>query len=176
MSDPFVGEIRMNAFNFAPRGWATCSGQLLAIAQNQALFSLLGTMYGGNGQTTFALPDLRGRVPVHAGQNSQSFESIQQGDRAGVEAVALGQSHLPLHTHGVRASTDLASGPNPAGAVMGAKVRGGVDVYGPASSPPAVLAPGAIANAGGGQAHNNMQPSLVVNFCIALVGIFPSRN
>lgn len=169
MSEPFFGEIRMCAFNFPPKGWATCDGQLLAISQNQALFSLLGTTYGGNGQTTFGLPDMRGRSPIHFGSANPL------GQSAGAESVALAQSQLPTHAHGVRASSDLAATTNPAGGLMGAKGRGGADVYAPATNL-TPLAPAAVGTAGGGQAHDNMQPSLVVSFVIALQGIFPSRN
>lgn len=174
MSDPFIAEIRMCAFDFAPRGWAACSGQVLPINQNQALFSLLGTTYGGNGVTTFALPDLRGRTPVHWGQGP-GLPSVILGEAAGAEAVTLTTAQLPAHGHGVRASSDLAAATSPAGAVMGAKPRGGADVYAMASNL-TPLAVGAVANEGGGQPHENMQPSTVVNFVIALVGIFPSRN
>ena len=174
MSEPFLAEIRMCAFAFAPRGWATCSGQLLAIAQNQALFALLGTTYGGNGTTTFALPDLRGRVPVHHGQGP-GLPSVNQGERGGAENVTLTQGQLPQHGHSVRASTDLAATTSPAGAVTGAKPRLGADIYAPAGNL-TTLAAGAVANAGSGQPHPNVQPSLVVNFVIALAGIFPSRN
>lgn len=174
MSEPFIGEIRMCAFNFPPRGWATCDGQLLAINQNQALFSLLGTTYGGNGTTNFALPDMRGRAPCHWG-TGPGLPPMSIGERAGAESVTLITSQLPAHGHGVRASTDLASATSPAGALMGAKGRGGADVYAPANNLTALASSG-VGPTGGGQAHDNMQPSLVVNFVIALTGIFPSRN
>lgn len=174
MSDPFIAEIRMCAFNFAPRSWAQCDGQLLAISQNQALFSLLGTTYGGNGTTNFALPDLRGRAPVHWG-TGPGLPSVSLGEKAGAESVTLAASQLPAHGHGVRASSDLAGSTSAAGAVLGAKPRGGTDVYAaPTNLTP--LAGGAVGNTGGGQAHENMQPSTAVNFVIALTGIFPSRN
>jgi microcystin-dependent protein len=174
MSDPFIAEIRMCAFDFAPRFWAACDGQLLPISQNQALFSLLGTTFGGNGTTTFALPDMRGRTPVHWGQGA-GLGGVTLGEAAGTEAVTLTAAHLPSHSHGVRASSDLAAATSPAAAVMGAKPRGGIDAYAaPGNLTP--LAPGAVGNAGGGQPHENMQPSLAVNFVIALSGIFPSRN
>jgi microcystin-dependent protein len=169
MSQPFLGEIRQFGFNFAPRGWAFCSGQLMPISQNDALFALIGTTYGGDGQQTFALPDLRGRVPVHPGN------AVQLGQVAGVESVTLLAQNLPPHNHGVMASADLAAGASPAGNVMGAKGRGGVDVYAPATNL-TPLAGGAVGSAGSSQPHNNLQPMLVVNFCIALEGIFPSRN
>jgi microcystin-dependent protein len=174
MSEPFIAEIRMCAFSFAARGWAQCNGQLLPISQNQALFSLLGTTYGGNGTTTFALPDLRGRVPLHAVQGP-GLPNVVLGEAGGAEAVTLNQNQLPPHGHGVRASSDLAGATSPAGAVTGAKPRGGADIY---SSPGSLtpLAAGAVGSAGGSQPHSNTQPSVVVNFVIALVGIFPSRN
>jgi microcystin-dependent protein len=175
MSDPFIAEIRQFGFNFAPRGWATCDGQLLPIAQNTALFSLLGTTFGGNGTTNFALPDLRGRMPLHFGLGA-GLSSVSLGESGGAEAVTLTTAQLPPHLHNVLASADLAASADPSGNVMGAKGRGGVNVYAPASNLTA-LAPGAVnASAGGGQAHDNVQPSSVVNFCIALQGIFPSRN
>lgn len=173
MSDPFIGEIRTFGFNFAPNGWATCDGQLLSIAQNQALFSILGTTYGGNGQTNFGLPDLRGRAPVHVGSSPSG--TVQLGELAGAETVTLLPQNLPAHGHNLMASADLVSATSPAGNVMGAKGRGGVDVYAAASNL-TPLAGGAVGLAGGNQPHDNMQPSLAVNFCIALVGIFPSRN
>lgn len=174
MAEPFIGEIKMFAGNFAPRGWATCQGQILSIAQNTALFSLLGTTYGGNGQTTFALPDLRGRAPVHWGQGP-GLPPFSLGQMAGQEAVTLLASNLPAHGHGVMASGDLAGATSAAGALLGAKGRGGVDVY--ASGGAATqLAPGTSSATGGSQAHPNLQPSLAIVFIIALEGIFPSRN
>lgn len=170
MSQPFIGEIRPFAFNFAPRNWATCSGQVLSIAQNQALFSLLGTTYGGNGQTTFALPDLRGRTPIHLGTG------YVQGQAAGVENVTLIASQLPSHTHTVMASADLAAASTPSGNVMGAKPRFGADVYAAGTNPTALSSASAGPATATGGAHGNMQPSLTLNFCICLFGIFPSRN
>lgn len=174
MSEPFIGEIRPFGFNFAPRGWAMCNGQLMSIAQNQALFSLLGTNYGGDGQSTFGLPDLRGRAPVHPG-TGPGLAPVVPGETSGVEAVTLIQTHLPPHGHTTRASADLVNSTSPAGNVMGAKGRGGVNVYAAANNL-TPLAPGAVASAGSSQAHDNMQPSLVMNFCIAVEGIYPSRN
>ncbi|MBA4175048.1 MAG: phage tail protein [Leptothrix sp. (in: Bacteria)] len=174
MSEPFIGEIRPFGFNFAPVGWAQCDGQLLSIAQYSALFSLLGTTYGGDGQSTFGLPDLRGRAPVHPG-NGPGLPPVSQGEVGGAETVTLLPQHLPPHGHTTRASADLAAGTSPAGNLMGAKGRGGVDVYAAPTNLTA-LAPGAVSSAGSSQAHDNMQPSLVVNFCIALEGIYPSRN
>lgn len=169
MAEPFLGEIRMFSFAFAPKGWALCDGRLLPINQNQALFALLGVTYGGNGTTNFGLPDLRGRVPVHFGSG------VVQGEMAGREAVVLSASQLPAHSHPVRASSDVANASSAAGAVLAGKPRGGVDVYAnPSNLEP--LAAGSVGNTGSSQAHPNMQPSLVMNFCIALQGIFPSPN
>jgi microcystin-dependent protein len=169
MSQPFLGEIRMFGCTFAPRGWAFCWGQTLAISQNSALFSLLGTQYGGNGQTTFALPDLRGRAPIHASANDP------QGAMGGVENVTLITANLPPHTHAVVASSDVADAISPGGNRLAAKPRLGANVF----AEPTNLTPllgSSVSISGGSQPHNNTQPSLGVNFCIALEGIFPSRN
>ncbi len=166
MAEPFLGEIRLMSFVEPPKGWAQCSGQLLPINTNQALFALLGTTYGGNGTTNFALPDLRGRVPIHRSQ------SHIQGERAGEQAHTLTLSELPQHTHRVRASSAATGGTaTPAGKFLG----GGNNVYrnGGAST---TLSGETVTNAGGSQAHLNMQPFLTLNFCIALQGIFPSRD
>ncbi|HVN37566.1 MAG TPA: tail fiber protein [Myxococcota bacterium] len=169
MAEPFIGEIRIFGGNFAPKGYATCDGQILAIAQNQALFSILGTTYGGNGQTTFALPDLRGRVPQH-------FSSATPlGQRAGVESVTLTTAQIPAHDHGISASAEAAGSTSPAANVLAKKPRFGADVYAAPASLIA-LSPASIANTGGGQPHINLQPYLVLTFVIALVGVFPSRN
>lgn len=169
MSDPFLGEIRIHAFDFAPRGWALCNGQLLPINQNQAVFALLGTTYGGNGQTTFALPDLRGRVPLHFGPQNPL------GARSGQVAVTLATSQLPPHTHAVAASAEPASSTDPGSAVLAKKRRFGANAY--AAAPPNVaLAASAIGSTGGSQPHENRQPYTALSFCIALQGIFPSRN
>ena len=170
MSTPFLAEVRLFGFNFPPRGWATCDGQLLAINQNQALFSLLGTTYGGDGRTTFALPDLRGRMAVHVGSG------ISLGQRAGAETVTLAAAQLPAHTHNVYASADLVSTADPTGNVMGAKGRGGVDVFAPPNNLTPLSTAAVDASPGGSQPHTNLQPYGVVNFCIALQGVFPSRN
>jgi len=169
MSEPFIGEIRPFGFNFVPRNWALCDGSLQSIAQNSALFAILGTTYGGDGQNTFGLPDLRGRMPVHMGP------TIQQGQPGGLESVTLTSGQLPPHSHGVMASADLAGATTPAGNVPGAKPRGGVNAYAAATNL-TPLAAGGVSTAGSSQAHNNMQPSLVLNFCIALYGVFPSRS
>src|SRR3954447_15532239 len=152
MAEPFMGEIRLMSFGFPPQGWATCDGQLLPINQNQALFSLLGTTYGGNGQTNFALPDLRGRVPVHEGSGHTL------GERAGEQAHTLSISESPTHTHVFNASTTAAAAnTGPGGNSLGQS--SGVFLYGAASNATAMAA-NAISNAGGGQAHQNMQPFL----------------
>jgi microcystin-dependent protein len=174
MSQPYIGEIRPFGFDFAPRGWAICQGQVMSIAQNQALFAILGTTYGGNGVQTFALPDLRGRTPIHWGNNAGN--SYVLGQSSGVESVTLLASQLPSHTHSVMASADLSAAVSPAGNVMGAKPRGGADVYAAGTNPTALSAASVGPLTATGGAHENMQPSLTLNFCIALNGIFPSRN
>jgi microcystin-dependent protein len=166
MAEPFIGEIKMVAFDFAPRGWALCNGQLLPIGQNQALFSILGTTYGGNGTTTFALPDLRGRSPVHFGSQ------ISLGQVGGEENHTLIQAEMPAHNHTVAGDSADASVSSPAGSVWAAS---GNDPFS-SSAPNTGMNPASVSNAGGSQPHSNQQPYLVVNFVIALVGIFPSRN
>ena len=165
--EPFLGEIRLVAFSFAPRGWAFCAGQLLPINQNQALFSLLGTSYGGDGRTTFALPDLRGRVPIGAGQGTAG-STYELGSSGGQETVKLKASQLPAHSHQVRASSGGSTAKNPSDRVPAA---GGA--Y--AATPNAKMNAAMIGNSGGGQAHDNRQPYLGLNYIIALQGIFPSR-
>jgi microcystin-dependent protein len=168
MAEPFLGEIRMVSFGFAPRGWALCNGQLLPINQNQALFALLGTTFGGDARVNFALPNLQGRAPVHTGAG------LTLGETGGAEAVTISQAQLPTHSHVMRASADVASSPDPAGRVPGKKARFGSDVYAAPANPTA-LAPSSLALAGGSQAHLNMQPFLTLGFVIALQGIFPSQ-
>ncbi|NHZ42244.1 MULTISPECIES: phage tail protein [Massilia] len=170
MSEPFFAEIRMMSFNFPPKGWAVCNGQLLPINQNQALFSLLGTQYGGNGQTNFALPDLRGRVPVHTGAVSGP-----PGSTGGQETVTLAPSQLPVHAHALNATTALATSGSPANALAGKKGRLGRDLFA-APANQVALNENTVTPRGGSQAHSNMQPFLTVNFVIALQGIFPSPN
>jgi microcystin-dependent protein len=166
MAGQFIGEIRLMAFNFPPKDWAFCNGQLLPINQNQALFSLLGTTYGGDGRVTFALPNLRGRVPIHFG-NAHSL-----GEAAGSESVTITQQTMPQHVHSVLASTAATGGSaNPTNKFLG----GGNNVY-RGGNPTTTLNPAAVANAGGSQPHENRAPFLVLNFCIALIGDFPSRN
>ena len=167
MGTPYLSEIRIFSFGFAPRNWAMCNGQFLPIAQNQALFSLMGTTYGGNGQTTFALPNLQGRVPVHAGSG------FNQGQAAGEAAHTLSIAEMPSHTHMAQASTQPGNQVTAANNVLASPANLS---YAPFGSSPTSLVPSTITNMGGSQAHNNMQPYLALNFCIALQGIFPSRN
>jgi microcystin-dependent protein len=166
MSEPFMGEVKIFSFNYAPVGWAQCNGQFLPINQNQALFSLLGTMYGGNGVTTFALPDLRGRVPMHIGNGHT------QGERGGEGSHTVTLAEMPQHTHQVNASTTDGNQPIPAAALLARTVN---NIYQTAASFVPLNA-GTIGKAGGSQAHTNLEPLLTLNFGIALQGIFPSQN
>lgn len=172
MSEPFVGEIRMFAGNFAPRGWAFCDGQLLAVSQNDALFSLLGTIYGGDGRTTFGLPDLRGRIPVHAG-HGPGLSERRLGAKGGAEKVTLTVNQLPPHGHPLRASADVANESNPAGRVPAQTST--FDLYAAAGTPSPLAATAATA-VGGSRSHSNEMPYLCIHFIIALVGIYPSRH
>ena len=174
MSEPFLAEIRMFGFNFPPRGFAFCDGQILPINQNQALYSLLGTTYGGDGRTTFALPDLRGRVPVHTGSQPGN-EQVTLGEKAGQETHTLSAAELPQHTHTVSASGNQATESSLAGNVLSSQARRGIAMYNNTTSRTELDA-GTVTNSGGGQAHNTMQPFLTINFSIALQGLFPSRN
>jgi microcystin-dependent protein len=169
VADPFLGEVKLMSFNFAPRGWALCNGQLLPINQNQALFSLLGTTYGGNGTTNFALPNFQGRVPIHVGNGHT------QGESSGEFNHTLSISELPGHTHVATASTSSASTSTPAGNTVLAQSTG-AGLYASASSNAVAMNAAALANFGGSQPHQNLQPYLTLNFSIALQGIFPSRN
>jgi microcystin-dependent protein len=166
MAEPFLSEIRIMSFVFAPRGWALCNGQLLPINQNQALFSLLGTTYGGDGRVNFALPDLRARTPIHVGGGHTL------GERGGEQAHTLSIAELPQHTHVVNAANVPASTNTPTNALVLANSTAS-SLYGPATNL-AAMSPASITNAGGSQAHLNMQPFLTLSFCIALQGIFPS--
>jgi microcystin-dependent protein len=173
MSNPFLGEIRVISFNFAPKGWALCNGQFLPINQNQALFSILGTTYGGNGQTTFALPDLRGRVPFHIGQG------FTLGQRGGEASHTLTLSELPAHTHQAKGSSTPGTLVFPATAgASGQHNIWAVTSLAPYAAAPAgqAMDPGCVSNTGGSQPHENRQPYLTLNFMIALIGIFPSQN
>jgi microcystin-dependent protein len=169
MSDPYLGQIQSFGFNFAPRGWALCNGQVMNIATNTALFSLLGTMYGGNGQTTFALPDLRGRTSLHFGQG-KGLSDYVIGEVGGSESITLITANLPAHNHTLNASSGAKLNNQPK-----ANHLGGANIYNAATIDSA-LAPDTIGLTGGGQPHENRQPFLVINWCIAMEGIFPSRN
>jgi microcystin-dependent protein len=182
MSESFIGQIMMAGFNFAPRNWALCNGQLLPINQNQALFSLLGTQFGGNGTTNFALPDLRSRTPIgYASSVDPGWQppSVQIGQASGVENVTLLSTNLPAHTHAANASTDNASHRVPRNRVFATSTSSGgaaLPIYAASNGPLVPLNPATVGPAGGNQPHPNMQPYSVINFCIALQGIFPSRN
>ena len=166
MAEPFLGELKIVSFNFAPKGWALCNGQFLPINQNQALFSILGTTYGGNGQTTFALPDLRGRAPCHTGGG------LDLGQKGGQEFHTLTQSEMPMHVHMLMASSTAANNQLPANNVLALSPQ---QVYtAPANFTP--MEPSSVSNIGGSQPHENRQPFLVLNIIIALQGIFPSQN
>ncbi len=171
MSEPFVGEIRMFAGNFAPRAWAFCDGQLLAISQNDALFSLLGTVYGGDGRTTFGLPDMRGRLSVHAG-TGPGLSSRRLGAKSGVEKVTLTVNQLPSHTHAYQGSTNAGNSNTPAGNVLAGRADA-TYIETPAS---ASMSSNSVTNVGGSQSHTNLMPYLCVNYIIALVGLYPSRQ
>ncbi len=166
MSEPFLAEVRIVGFNFAPRGWAFCDGQILPINQNQSLYSLLGTSYGGDGRTSFALPELRGRSPIHVGNGHA------QAEKSGQEGVTLNTADMPAHIHAEMASSDAVSSSDPTNRVTGTNAGKPYHSDGTAAN----MAADMLTNAGGGQAHNNMQPYLAVNYCIALRGLFPSRN
>jgi microcystin-dependent protein len=172
MADPFVAEIRMFGFTFAPAGWAQCNGQLLPISQNTALFSLLGTFYGGDGKSTFALPDLQGSVPLHQGQG-QGLSEYVIGQQGGSQNVTLLQSEIPAHSHSWKASGQDGNEQNPGNQMTAITV--GLAMYAPLSQQ-TEMAPQAISPAGGSLPHNNMMPYLVVNFCIAMQGVFPPRG
>ncbi len=166
MSNGFLGELRIVSFNFAPKGWAMCNGQFVPINQNQPLFSLLGTTYGGNGQTTFALPNMQGCVPIHVGNGHT------QGERAGTDSVTLTQQQLPAHSHAVKGSSNTADTPAAAGNFW---ASAGQQIY--SNTQNAAMSPAAThGNAGGSQPHENRPPYLTLNFIILLQGVFPSRN
>ncbi len=167
MSEPFLAEVRIVGFNFAPRGWAFCDGQILPINQNQSLYSLLGTTYGGDGRTSFALPDLRSRTPLHVG------DGHTLGQKGGAETVTLTAAEIAAHTHAAKATSNPPDNATPQNDNLAATV----DIYrNEEAATTTALRSGTVTNAGGGQAHDNMQPFLALNFCIALRGLFPSRN
>ncbi|MBW8334644.1 MAG: tail fiber protein [Prolixibacteraceae bacterium] len=170
MAEPFLSEIRILSFNFAPKGWALCNGQLLPINQNQALFSLLGTTYGGDGRVNFALPDLRGRAPIHVGSGHTL------GERGGEQAHTLTISELPQHLHTVNNSLSSSLGDADASALDALANSGDEKRFTSGETNMAAMSPAAVSNVGGSQAHQNMQPFLTLSFCVALQGIFPSPN
>jgi microcystin-dependent protein len=173
MSDQFVAEIRIFPFNFPPTGWAFCDGQLMPLSQNTALFSLLGTTYGGDGKSTFALPDLQGSVPMQPGQG-QGLSLRDLGEMSGVESITLLQSEMPFHTHNVMASTEDGEFKPPApNRILGRSIN--AFLYQSSNAGLGIMTPQQVGLAGGGLPHNNMQPYLTLNFCIALQGIFPQR-
>lgn len=177
MSEPFISEIKMFGFDWAPRGWAKCDGQLLPIDQNQVLFSLLGTNFGGDGYTSFGLPDLRGRAPMHANNGKSTI-----GMKGGAETVTLDESQIPNHGHRVRATTSNANTNNFQGSILAAGFdkralqQKPLDMYGPAEELTCLHSDSITSAGSSGQSHNNIQPSCVLNFCIALKGDFPQRD
>jgi len=173
MSSPYIGEIRMFGGNFAPAGWAMCQGQLMPISQNDTLFNLIGTTYGGDGQETFGIPDVQGRLPIHMGTNPQTGTTFQIGEMAGVESVTLTTNQIPIHNHALVASTGSGTTGVPTGNVLASNLQ--VSLY--SQFPPTNnMNAAGITNVGGSQPHENMMPFLVVTFIISLFGIFPSQN
>jgi len=176
MSEPFVAEIRIFAGNFAPRGWAFCNGQLLPISQNTALFSLIGTTYGGDGRSTTALPNMAGRAPMHPGRGP-GLTSRRLGEKGGVEMVTLTEAQMPNHDHTLMGTTAPGSSTQPAGNAFARSPPPAVfNVYRTGSPATVAGAENVMDNAGGSQAHNNMQPFMAINYIIALVGLYPSRS
>ena len=181
MAEPFIGQIILVGFNFEPVNWAFCNGQLLSISQNAALFSLVGTFYGGNGTTNFALPDLRSRVPLHFGQGN-GLSPYAIGESAGVENVSLLSSQIPAHTHALNATASYGAAQSPAGAFLAetsqdGSSRGSIYFgYSAAQTTPATLNPNSVGLTGGNLPHPNIQPVLALNYIISLAGIFPSRG
>jgi len=173
--DPFIGQIQAFGFGFAPRGWALCDGQLLAINENTALFSLIGTNYGGDGRTTFALPDLRGRVALHQGQGP-GLGRYAIGQQGGSETVTLTEAEMPAHNHPVTCVTSNGNVPSPAGALPAAEGAPNADIWSNENSNLSKMAPEMLTAVGGGSAHDNMQPYLTQSWCIALQGTYPSRS
>ena len=174
--DPFVAEIRIFPFNFAPKGWAFCDGQILPLSQNTALFSLLGTTYGGDGKSNFALPNMQGNAPMHPGQGP-GLSLHDLGETGGSDTVSLLESEIPSHSHAMMASSDSADNFVPAAAIMLAKPLGrGNNLFATTATPLVAMNDNALAPAGGDQPHNNLQPYLTLNFCIALQGVYPPRS
>lgn len=173
MGQPFIGEIRMFAGSFAPAGWAFCDGQLMPIAENDALFTLIGTTYGGDGQETFALPNLQSRIPIHQG-DGPSTSPRTLGQMAGVESVTLSTQQIPIHTHPMVVSTASGTGSAPSGNVLAAGAN--VSIYRPATIPNQPMNPASVSPTGGSQPHDNMHPFLVISFIISLYGLFPQFN
>jgi microcystin-dependent protein len=171
MSSPYIGEIRMFGGSFAPAGWAFCAGQLMPISQNDALFNLIGTTYGGNGEDTFALPDLQGRMPVHAGTGS-SGTTYQIGEKAGTETVTLTTQQMPVHNHVFLANSATATSPTPQDNIAAVNTQNQYAV----SATPTAMNAAMLGASGGSQPHENMMPYLVVSFILSLFGIFPSQN
>jgi microcystin-dependent protein len=170
MAEPFLSEIRIMSFGFPPKGWALCNGQLLPINQNQALFSLLGTTYGGDGRVNFGLPNLQGNVPIHMGQGHTL------GEKGGEQAHTISIAELPTHIHFAQANNSPAAQADPTNAFFAQAPTALGTVYNTTNASLVAMNPAAVANAGGSQAHQNMQPFLTLSFCIALQGIFPSQN
>jgi microcystin-dependent protein len=175
MSDPFVAEIRMFSGNFAPKGWAFCDGQMLPISQNTALFSLLGTTYGGDGRTIFGLPNLQGRAPMQPG-HGPGLSSYSLGESGGTETVTLTEAQTPTHTHTLSGVTQPGTqfAPSPANSVLARSVGG--NAYAPSASPSVSMSPASLSSSGGSQSHQNMQPYLTITFIIALQGVYPPRG
>jgi microcystin-dependent protein len=173
MSEPYLGEIRMFGGNFAPAGWAFCAGQLLPISENEALFQLVGTTYGGDGESSFGVPDLRGRIPIHAGQGPGISQNYQLGETGGIESVTLTVSQIPNHTHTLIGNSDIATDPTPTNDLLSTSSL--LTPY-VGIAPDAALAANAISTSGGSQSHDNMMPFLCVSFIISLFGVFPSQT
>jgi microcystin-dependent protein len=174
MANPFLGEIRIVGFNFAPTGWALCNGQILPIAQNTALFSLLGTTYGGDGRSTFALPNLQGSAPLHFGQGN-GLTPRDLGETGGEETVTLLPTQMPAHTHSLKGS-DAVGSQGPANGVWAKPSQRGTDAYNSSPGTSPQMSSSALSPTGNGQPHNNLMPYLTLNFCIALQGVFPARG
>jgi microcystin-dependent protein len=174
MADPYVGEIRMFAGSFAPAGWLFCNGQVMPIAENETLFNLIGTTYGGDGQSTFALPNLQSRIPIHMGTGPDGI-AYQFAEMAGTEQETLTVSQIPVHTHPLLAATDLGSSPDPGGAVLAQSRTAGVDLY-LEGNPAVSLAANSVSPVGGSQPHENVQPFLCISFIISLFGLYPQPS